>query len=491
MTTLATSLEALQASNGFADALPPSFYTALPPSGLRDAQLLHANEPLAQRLGISTALLHSPEMVAVFSGNAPLPNGKSLAAVYSGHQFGVWAGQLGDGRAHLIGALNSVEGPQELQLKGSGLTPYSRMGDGRAVVRSSVREYLASIAMKGLGIPTTEALALVGSTVPVYRETVERAAIVTRVAPSFVRFGSFEHWLGHPEEMQALLHYVVQNFYPALYAQSEDNAELARLLLTEVAQRTAHLMADWLTVGFCHGVMNTDNMSILGLSIDFGPFGFMDSFQAGHICNTTDQQGRYAWNQQPSVGHWNLYRLASAMTTLGATPDTLTPVLKQYEGWFLERYHENLCRKMGWQAWLEGDTKLVDDWWRLLHLDHADFTLSFRALAWAEQHPDAFLQCFTDQAQARSWLDRYVVRLQADKQSPQQRQQAMNAANPLYVLRNYLAQQAIAAAEKGDATVLSELFTVLSNPFEEQARYQQYAQVPPPDAQSIALSCSS
>ncbi|MGG4603487.1 protein adenylyltransferase SelO [Paenalcaligenes sp. Me131] len=491
MSILVSTLDDLHVSNGFASSLPETFYTLLQPSGLRDAQLLHANDDLAQRLGLSQALLHSPEMLAVLSGNAPLPGGQSLAAVYSGHQFGVWAGQLGDGRAHLLGAIDGSQGSQELQLKGSGLTPYSRMGDGRAVIRSSVREYLASVAMKGLGIPTTEALAIVTSPVPVYRETVERAAIVTRVAPSFVRFGSFEHWLGHHDEMQSLLHYVVQNFYPALYEQSEDNAELARLLLTEVTQRTAYLMADWLTVGFCHGVMNTDNMSILGLTLDFGPFGFMDAFQANHICNTTDQQGRYAWNQQPSVGHWNLYRLASAMTTLGATPETLNPVLQQYEGWFLERYRENLCRKMGWQEWLEGDTQLVDDWWRLLHRDQADFSLSFRALAWAEKHPEAFLQCFHDQDQARAWVDKYRARVEADPQTSEQRQQSMNAANPLYVLRNYLAQQAIAAAEKGDASVLSDLFTVLSNPFEERSGYERYAEVPPPEAQSIALSCSS
>ena len=294
-------------------------------------------------LGLSSAALSTQEFLDVCAGTAPLPGGVTLSAVYSGHQFGVWAGQLGDGRAHLLGEVQGPGGSLEIQLKGSGRTPYSRMGDGRAVIRSSVREYLASEAMAGLGIATTRALALVVGDDPVYRETVERAAVVTRVSPSFIRFGSFEHWGSSPENLQVLLDYVVDKFYPE--CRQGDNNETALRFLREVIARSAKMVADWQTVGFCHGVMNTDNMSILGLTMDYGPYGFMDGFQINHVCNHTDSQGRYAWNAQPSVVHWNLYRLASSLTGLGVEADALRAELQGYEARFIEAYQANLVRK--------------------------------------------------------------------------------------------------------------------------------------------------
>lgn len=488
------SITQLKVVNSFAD-LPAAFYTRLSPQPVNAPRLLHANAEVARLLDLSPAALSEPTFLQVFSGAQPLPGGKTLSAVYSGHQFGVWAGQLGDGRAHLLGEVDSSSGRWELQLKGSGRTPYSRMGDGRAVLRSSVREYLASEAMAGLGIPTTRALALVVSDDPVYRETVETAAIVTRVSPTFVRFGSFEHWSSSPDNLQTLLDYVIDRFYPECRQTPVGEPEPAHgavlRFLRELTVRTARLIADWQTVGFCHGVMNTDNMSILGLTIDYGPYGFMDAFQANHVCNHSDTQGRYAWNAQPSVAHWNLYRLASSLLGLGVDAEALKAQLQQYEGAFLERYRANLCRKFGWLDWREDDDQLLDDWWRLLHTQRADFTLSFRTLATAPDNADAFLALFKDGAEAQAWLDRYCQRIARDGRPSAERIRHMHASNPLYVLRNHLAEEAIRAASRGDATEIDTLLELLRDPYTEKPGRESYAALPPEWACQLEVSCSS
>lgn len=486
------SIRDLEVVNSYAN-LPASFYTKLQPQPLNDPRLLHVNNELAREMGLSEQLLHEPDFLRVCAGIDPLPNGQTLAAVYSGHQFGVWAGQLGDGRAHLLGEVVTPSGHWEFQLKGSGKTPYSRMGDGRAVLRSSVREYLASEAMEGLGIPTTRALALVVSDDPVYRETVETAAIVTRVSPSYVRFGTFEHFANSPTEQQALLDYVIDRFYPDCRdgENGNDYAGLALGFLDHVVQRTARLMADWMTVGFCHGVMNTDNMSVLGLTIDYGPYGFMDTFQANHICNHTDSQGRYAWNAQPSMGHWNLFRLASSLMSLGGEPDTLKAVLDTYEGAFLHAYQHNMAQKFGLLRWEPDDQVLVDGWWKLLHTSGADFTLSFRTLAEALDQPDQYVAGFSDTEAAQTWLDTYRARVERDGRTSNERKVAMNAVNPLYVLRNHLAQQAIDAAKSGDVSVIDTLLMLLRDPYVERDGYEAFASAPPASAAHIPVSCSS
>lgn len=488
------SLAHLNVDNSYA-RLPPDFYTELSPRPLTDPRLLHVNAEVAAMLGLNEAALRSPEFLEVVSGQRPLPGGKTLAAVYSGHQFGVWAGQLGDGRAHLLGEVITPNGPLELQLKGSGRTPYSRMGDGRAVLRSSVREYLAGEAMAGLGIPTTRALALVVSDDPVYRETVETAAIVTRVSPSFVRFGSFEHWAGNPQNLRTLAEYVLERHFPDLLEShggeppTFENAVLR--LLREVTRRTAALIADWQTVGFCHGVMNTDNMSILGLTIDYGPYGFIDRFQANHVCNHSDTHGRYAWNVQPAVAHWNLYRLGGVFLGLELSEESLRDALSGYERDFLTAYHGNLCRKLGLHQWEEGDDDLIDAWWRLLHGQRADFTLAFRHLAATPHDPAPFLGLFADPDPARDWLARYHARLQADPRSEPERREAMLRANPLYVLRNHLAQGAIDAAQHGDAGEIETLLSVLRDPYTERPGYERYAEAAPEWAERLEVSCSS
>ncbi len=503
-------------TNTFA-GLPTDFYTRLPTTPLKAPVLVHANPLAAKLLGLSKEQLLSQQFLDVVSGTKPLPGGDTLAAVYSGHQFGVWAGQLGDGRAHLLGEIAGEQGAWEVQLKGAGPTPYSRRGDGRAVLRSSIREYLASHAMAGLGIPTTHALALVSAQDRVMRETLETAAVVARMAPSFIRFGSFEHWAARnaPQNLVALADYVIQHFYPDCLVPEAGVADTPEQryvrLLREVVRRTAKLMAQWQLVGFCHGVMNTDNMSILGLTLDYGPFGFMDAFDAKHICNHTDAQGRYAWHAQPAVAHWNLYQLANSLHVIAPDADALRGALDIFEPTFLQTMQTKLSLKLGLGSWQTGDEVLIDDLWSLMQDNRADFTLTFRQLTHAPGlgHADfgrvardvggtvsdaiaPFIDLFIDREAASAWLERYRKRVYSDGALDKgARIDSMLSANPLYVLRNYLAQSAIEAAQNGDFSEVGTLFEVLTDPFTYQPGRDVYAAQPPAWATKIEVSCSS
>ena len=316
------------------ERLGGQFYTRLPPVPLHGQPYWVARSAaMARELGLADDWWQALGVLQAVSGNRPLVGSTPLASVYSGHQFGAWAGQLGDGRAILLGEVRTpAAGTQELQLKGSGLTPYSRMGDGRAVLRSSIREFLCSEAMHALGVPTTRALCVTGSDEPVRRERMETAAVVTRVAPSFIRFGHFEHFShgGQHDALRTLADFVIARFYP----QCRDAANPHAALLAEVTRRTAALIAQWQAVGFMHGVMNTDNMSILGLTIDYGPFQFMDGFDPAHICNHSDHQGRYAYERQPQIGHWNLFALGQALLPLIGQSDQALAALQAYPGLF-------------------------------------------------------------------------------------------------------------------------------------------------------------
>ena len=504
---LVRHLHQLSWCNRFAH-LPAAFYTRVTAQPVRAPQLLHGNADVAAWLGLDPDALHQPDVVAQLAGNQPIPGSDPLAAVYSGHQFGVWAGQLGDGRALLLGGVRGPAGEFELQLKGAGLTPYSRMGDGRAVLRSSVREYLASLAMHGLGIPTTHALALVGAADTVQRETLETAAIVTRVAPSFVRFGSFQHWAAQHDRaaLQSLLDHVIDGFYPQCRLAGPDNDAVVPAFLQIVLERTAQLMAAWQAVGFMHGVMNTDNMSILGLTLDYGPYGFMDGFNAHHICNHTDSAGRYAWNVQPAVAHWNLVRLAEALRPLVSHANDLRAVLEHYEAEFTQAFRRAMHAKLGLEHDQSGDDDLLDALWQLLHDQRADFPLAFRRLAWIDTdplapHPDAaevaggnrghFLDLFHDVAAAQVWRQRYLARLAHETRSASARRSAMLATNPLYVLRNHLAELAIRDTRDGNLQTLARLADVLRQPFTPQAHAADLAALPPDWARTLEVSCSS
>jgi uncharacterized protein YdiU (UPF0061 family) len=492
MTGAAIRADDLPFVNSFAQ-LPPEFYTRLQPTPLPAPYFVAASSRAAALVGLDAATLAQPDMVDAFSGNAVPAQAAPLAAVYSGHQFGVWAGQLGDGRAMLLGELNGPGGKMELQMKGAGMTPYSRMGDGRAVLRSSIREFLCSEAMAALGIPTTRALVITGSNKGVARETMETASVVTRMAPSFVRFGSFEHWYHRdkPEQLKVLADYVLAHFYPELLAE----ANPYKALLAEVTRRTAHMIAHWQAVGFMHGVMNTDNMSILGLTLDYGPFGFMEAFNPGHICNHTDQQGRYSYANQPQVGHWNCYALGQAMLPLIGEVDDVEDALDVYRPEFSMTLERLLRAKLGLTTTQSGDQDLFDAMFAAMQRSHVDFTQFFRALGELQvENPagdTALRDMFIDRADFDAWAATYRARLRAEQSVDATRRSAMHAVNPKYVLRNYLAQVAIEQAQRGDYAEVSKLLAVLERPFDEQPENASYAALPPDWASHLEVSCSS
>ncbi len=462
------------------------------PTPLAAPYLVAASASAAALVGLTPAQLAEPELVDLFAGNRVAVRSQPLSAVYSGHQFGVWAGQLGDGRAILLGELNGPHGPLELQLKGAGMTPYSRMGDGRAVLRSSIREFLCSEAMAALRIPTTRALCIMGADQAIMRETVESAAVVTRMAPSFVRFGSFEHWYHRdkPEQLQQLADYVIATFYPELTAEANPYTAL----LAEVTRRTARMIAHWQAVGFMHGVMNTDNMSILGLTLDYGPFGFMEAFDPGHICNHTDQQGRYTYANQPQVGHWNCYALGQALMPLIGDVDAAQQALALYQTEFAATLDYLLHAKLGLQTVQDGDQALLAALFELMTASHVDFTNFFRALGnfQSTAASDTVLRdMFIERTQFDDWAARYRARLQAEHSNDARRKEAMDAVNPKYVLRNYLAQVAIDKAVASDYSEVARLLAILERPFDEQPEHAAYAALPPDWAHDLEVSCSS
>lgn len=463
------------------------------PTPLPAPYFVAASSRAASLVGLDAATLAREDFVAAFTGNSVLPGSEPLAAVYSGHQFGVWAGQLGDGRAILIGDLDGPEGRMELQLKGAGKTPYSRMGDGRAVLRSSIREFLCSEAMAALGIPTTRALVVTGSNQRVMRENIETAAVVTRMAPSFVRFGSFEHWhyRDKPEQLRQLADYVIDTFYGALRGAANPYKEL----LAEVTRRTARMIAGWQSVGFMHGVMNTDNMSILGLTLDYGPFGFMEAFDVNHICNHTDQGGRYSYANQVAIGHWNCYALGNALLPLIGTVDDAQEALDVYMPAFEARLDELLHAKLGLHSSQPDDRALFDGLFSIMQAGHVDFTLLFRRLGDLQvdaPETDAPLRdLFIDRAAFDAWARTYRARLRGEASADAGRRAAMNRVNPKYILRNYLAQQAIEQAQNGDHAGVRDLLAVLEQPFDEQPGKERYAALPPDWAAHLEVSCSS
>jgi serine/tyrosine/threonine adenylyltransferase len=473
--------------------LGPAFFTQLQPQPLTSPYWVCQSPAMASALGLSDAWLQSPEALSALTGNSLLTGSHPLASVYSGHQFGQWAGQLGDGRAILLGELTAPDGQNwEIQLKGAGQTPYSRMGDGRAVLRSSIREFLCSEAMHGLGIPTTRALCVTGSDQAVRREDIETASVVTRCAPSFIRFGHFEHFSYNNQhaELKALSDYVIARYYP----NCQQAANPYAALLEAVSERTAIMVAQWQAVGFCHGVMNTDNMSILGLTIDYGPFQFLDVFDPQHICNHSDTQGRYSYNRQPNIAYWNLFCLGQALLPLinsQGEQDQALAALEPYKTIFPEQYEMRMRHKLGLAHRADGDKTLIEGVLQLLAKNKVDYTIFWSRLtsSVATNDWESVRDLFLDRQAWDAWLADYSQRLAALERS--QMSDLMQKSNPIYVLRNHLGEQAIQKAKQKDYSEVQRLLGLLQNPYAAQAGMQAYAGFPPDWASSIEISCSS
>jgi serine/tyrosine/threonine adenylyltransferase len=450
----------------------------------------------AELLGMTGESIKSdPAWVSMLTAAQALPGADPLAAVYAGHQFGVWAGRLGDGRALLLGEIESASGTWELQLKGSGQTPYSRRADGYAVLRSSIRELLCSEAFAGLGIPTTRALSMAISDRPVIRETVETSAVVCRMAPSFIRFGTFEYFchFNRHDDLKILTDYVIAKFFPEALASANPYAQFLRL----VTERTAKMVAHWQSVGFCHGVMNTDNMSILGLTIDYGPFGFLDAFDAEHICNHSDHMGRYSFGNQPQIAHWNCYCLAQALMPLIKDTALAESALTGFTPMFEATYLSLMRAKLGLVAPQPQDAQLINDTISLLQANRADFTLFFRALS-TIQSDDKCRDLMMDWESFAQWKQRYLDRLALETVSTPERIKGMNRTNPAYVLRNHLAEIAIQRARgdnqsdgKVDFSEVHRLLKALKHPCDEHPEFADLAELPPQWASELSVSCSS
>ena len=489
-------LEQLNWNNRFAQ-LPSDFHSRVKATPMSSPYLISACTALAEELGLDPAELHTPGFAQWCMGHFELEGTQPVSALYSGHQFGHYNPQLGDGRALLLGEMMGPNGQHwELQLKGAGPTPYSRGADGRAVLRSSIREYLCSEAMHGLGIPTTRALALVGSDEEVYREQIETGATVMRVSPSFVRFGNFEifYYRDQHAHLKQLADYVIDHDFTDL----KDNAQPYHALLKTVVERTAALVAQWQLVGFAHGVLNSDNMSVLGLTLDYGPFGFLDHYNPGFICNHSDHHGRYAFDQQPSIGLWNCSCFAQALLPLlhedGETAAAQArELLELYEPMLVKTFALGMRAKLGLVKEESVDQQLSSELLELMEKNKADYTNTFRRLS------DITLNggrgkardSFVDREAFDAWTDKYRERLSLESLDDAARKQAMDAVNPKYVLRNYLAQAAIEKAQQKDFSMVNDLLAVLQSPFDEHTEFAAWAAEPPSWADEISVSCSS
>ena len=472
-------LESLKFSNPFAD-LPEDFFHKQNWTPFDNPKLIHFNKELAELLGLPKDL-DPGDLVPYINGNKTFKHSVPLSMAYAGHQFGSWVPQLGDGRGILLGQLQTQDGLMDLHIKGAGKTPYSRFGDGRAVLRSTIREYLCGEAMHHLGIPSSRSLIMIGSDEPVFRETTEFGAMMVRVAKTHIRFGHFEYLMHNKktEFIPILLNHVIENYFPELKESKDGYTDL----FEKIVSSTARLIAKWQAFGFAHGVMNTDNMSVLGETFDFGPFGFLDEYNPGFICNHSDHGGRYAFNNQPSIGLWNCHALAAALKDHIEIERT-KEIINAYEQTFYDELILIFRKKLGLVESETEDLKLIEELLSWMHKNKKDYTNTFRTLS-KENHG-----LFKDE-EGKSWLEKYQKRLNREKINTTKRKKIMNQNNPKFILRNYLAQKAIEEAEKGNYVELKKLIEILKKPFDENRDYENYANEPPEWGRKLEISCSS
>jgi len=476
--------QSIQLSGGYAK-LPEHFYARLDPTPVAGPTLIEVNRPLAAELGMTLDSLSAESLAAYFSGNARLPGAEPIATAYAGHQFGHFVPQLGDGRAILLGEVRDLRGNlRELQLKGSGRTPYSRSGDGRAALGPVLREYLVSEAMHALGVPTTRSLAAVASGETVYREEALPGAVLTRVAASHVRVGTFQFFAarGDVEATRRLADYCIARHYPE--AATAEQPYLA--LLAAVVDRQAALVAQWLRVGFIHGVMNTDNMAISGETIDFGPCAFLDAYDPATVFSSIDSRGRYAYGNQVHAAHWDLARFAETLLPLiAAAPEraaeAATAVLEGFGPRFTRASLEHMRAKLGLAVPDEGDADLVQALLDAMQRTGADFTLSFRALC-DDRWPEG----------ADEWGARWQARVAREDRSPDERRASMRRVNPAYIPRNHRVEEVIVAATRhADYTPFRSLLEVVTHPYEEQPAHAAYRAAPRPEERVLRTFCGT
>ncbi|MCB1878235.1 MAG: YdiU family protein [Chromatiales bacterium] len=480
--------------NRYAD-LGYGFSTPTDPTPVPSPYRVHFNEQAANLIDLPAGAAEELDFVEFFAGNRVIPGARPVAQVYAGHQFGHFVPELGDGRALLLGQVRNQAGESwDLVLKGGGQTPYSRDGDGRAVLRSTIREYLCSEAMHALGIPTTRALCIIGTDEEVYREEIETGAMLLRMAPSHVRFGHFEFFHHHRrhEAVKRLADHVIDEHFLELATVTGEARY--RAWFEEIVRRTARMLAQWQAVGFSHGVMNTDNFSILGLTIDYGPYGFQDAYSHGFVCNHSDHWGRYAFDQQPAVGAWNLQRLGNALSTL-LSPESVEAALSVYESEFVQTYVELMRAKLGLLQPRPEDPRLITALLDLLDQYRIDYTLFFRRLSFVFLAPGSedlrMATMFADSQGFDRWLKVWRNRLLAEGSSDAKRGAVMQAVNPAYVLRNYMAEKAIRKAKEKDYSEIDRLFRLLREPFSEHDNDGDYGGSAPEWASGLAVSCSS
>ena len=469
-------------SHAYAE-LPQEFYNLQNWQGFDNPLLVIENAQLKQELGFDN--IEQQKLLDIFNGLSSIENLKPLSMVYSGHQFGQYVEQLGDGRGLLLGEIDSSEGSIDIHLKGAGKTPYSRFGDGRAVLRSVIREYLCGEAMHALSIPTSRALMIIGSDEIVIREKSETAAMLARTAKTHIRFGNFEyfHYNKKPEHVKVLADFCIDN-YPAYFSKAKNIYEE---FFRSVVKQTAIMIAQWQACGFNHGVMNTDNMSILGETFDYGPYGFMEDYLPTYVCNHSDHQGRYAFKNQPYIGLWNCSALGHALSSL-ISEEAQGEILQTYEEIFQNTLAKLFREKLGLKQDKSEDAALIQGLLDIMESEKLDYTNTFRNLTQALTNK---ITPELDSDIAKSWIVSFQERQTAEGLSLDKKVISMNQVNPKFILRNYMAQEAIDAAENNDFSILETLIIILTKPFKEHKEYQNFANKSPAWAKDLEISCSS